>query len=115
MEVFANYIDGTFDNMNQTAFENIKKDKLKSFCVVDNEKIIFELFFELGQMPIYRRRTVFFDGTEMKIIIIGWRRLVSGELIQSINFIVDKSVIQRGKFLDGMFAEPEWHEFEFKD
>lgn len=114
MKVFCNYHDGTFDDMDNIDFKNIKRDKLKSFALFrDDNTPIFELFYEPNQRPIYRRRGFNIGGGgNQYVYIIGWQRTIGGENIQSLNFISDNVVIQKSKFTDGAFIEPEWHKYE---
>lgn len=115
-KIFANYSDGTYDDMDTTDFALVKKDILKSFFVSKDEKPYFELFFEKGQRPIYRRRTIMNQGGgELKIIIIGWQKRIGNENIQSLNYIFPEVMITKGRFEEGVFAEPQWHKYEDKD
>lgn len=116
MKVYCNYTDDSFDDMSTIDFKDIKRDKLKSFAIFrDNDTPIFELFYEQGQKPIYRRRYINNGtGNDNQIVyIIGWQKTINGENIQSINYITDNVVIQHGKFRgDGIFMQPQWHKYE---
>lgn len=111
-KIFANYSDGSHDDMDVTDFAKVKKDVLKSFFVSKDGKPYYELFFEPGQRAIYRIRTLKKLGhADLRIIMIGWQK--DGQ--QSISYIFPDYMIQRGKFQEGIFSEPQWHKYEDKN
>lgn len=110
-QIYANYNDGTFDDMSVTDFAKIKQDKLTSFFVLKDNSPYYELFFEEGQRPIYRKRKIIKPGQgELLVILIGWQK----ECQQSISYIFPDYIIQHGKFKEGIFCEPDWHKYEKK-
>jgi hypothetical protein len=122
---FAEYADGTRfpaigPDGKERSYDDIpNRDRIVVFCLftVETKKPLFTLHLDPEQKLIYRRR-VFQTVAGVKDIfyLVGWRRNVNGESIQSIAYIHEETgyVQMAGKFREKhvLFDSPVLREFE---
>lgn len=68
------------------------RDEIETFALFDkaNGKAIVSLHLEPGQKLIYRRRVAIKPGGPQEVCyLVGWRRTVGGECIQSIAYVFE--------------------------
>jgi hypothetical protein len=100
----AQYSDGTVVNQyggdgTEISYEKLDRGRIAAFALWDFEtkKSILTLHLEPGQKLIYRRRVEMKQVGDQEAAIsevcylVGWRRTVAGECIQSIAYVFEKS------------------------
>lgn len=95
------------------------RDAIRVFCLfeVESKNPVFTLHLDPGQKLIYRRR-VFkpVGGKDQVFFLVGWRRTINGESIQSIAYVHEETgyVQMAGKFRENhsLFDSPVLREFE---
>lgn len=122
---FAEYADGTrFPAIGpdgaERSYDNLPdRDAIRVFCLFDLESKapVFTLHLDEGQRLIYRRR-VFKNvgGGENVFYLVGWRRNIGGESVQSIAYVHEATgyVQLAGKFREKhpLFDSPVLRDFE---
>lgn len=108
----AVYDDGTEVNHENedgsvNRYHDLDKSRLSFFTLyVDDTPYTVSL--GKGVQLIYVRRVRQDLGGNQKVLyILGWRKQVKGENVQSIMFIGDEGVLQADTFGEGMFEEPK--------
>lgn len=99
----AVYHDGTYLDSKDAdkGYESIDRDRLASFCLVRDGKVIFHLVLQEGQRLIWRKRIITtHGGGEQVWHLVGWQKTVNGENIQCIGYVseADGSVIMAGEW-----------------
>src|SRR3990172_449216 len=97
----AQYDDDTVVNQHdkdgtERSYEQLDRDRIKAFGLYDQEsrKPILTLHLEPGQKLIYRRRVEMKSDQKEPVevcYLVGWRRTVNGECIQSIAYVFEKT------------------------
>jgi len=122
----ARYDDGTvidqFDNGRERSYDELKdRDRIASFGLWDFEtrRTLITLHLDPGQKLIYRRRCWQHPGEEKPfqvVYLVGWRRTISGESIQSIAYVFEDTgrVELAGRFRENhpIFDSPKLRPFE---
>lgn len=97
------------------------RDEIESFALwdFDTRKTVLTLHLDPGQKLIYRRRCWQRAGEEKPyqvVYLVGWRRTVAGECIQSIAYVFgeDGHVELAGRFRENhpIFDAPKLRPFE---
>jgi hypothetical protein len=123
----AKYRDGSIVNQfdadgKEASTDNLKfRDEIESFALwdFDTRKPILTLHLDPGQKLIYRRRCWQRPGEEKPhqvVYLVGWRRTVAGECIQSIAYVFEDTgrVELAGRFRENhpIFDSPVLRSFE---
>lgn len=92
--------------------DNIDRSLVKSFSLLDEDKIIFTLHLDPGQRLIYRRRVAKPVGGQDEVChIVGWR----SDVAQSICYVFDDGHVEMaGAFKNDhpWFYSPNLRDFE---
>jgi len=99
----AVYTDGAYlDSKDaEKGYESIDRDRLASFCLIRDDKVIFHLLLQKGQRLIWRKRIFLTPGHADRVWhLVGWQKTVNGENIQCIGYVSeeDGSVIMAGEW-----------------
>lgn len=98
---------------NEVTYGNLNREGLFAIEVHRKDKgLVFQMHIESDSRLIYTRRTIMKSGFEpMAFYILGWRKNVAGQNIQSINIIYENmDVIQS---LPRFRQEAPFHEPDF--
>lgn len=90
IHLVMHYSDGTQLQLDRdVTWGNLKRDGLEAVEVYKKDSgLVFQMFLEPDKKLIYTRRTVLdTDGNVQAFYIIGWRKNIGGEDVQSINII----------------------------
>lgn len=122
----AKYDDDTivdqFKDGVELSYDNLKdRERIVSFALwnFDTRKAVFTLHLDPGQKLIYRRRNWQHGGEDKPfqvVYLVGWRRTISGECVQSIAYVFEDTgrVELAGRFRDDhpIFESPKLRSFE---
>jgi hypothetical protein len=122
----AEYDDGTIVNQfrdgKELSYDDLKdRERIISFALwdMDTRKPVLTLHLDSGQRLIYRRRCWQRSGEEKPyqvVYLVGWRRTVAGECIQSIAYVFEETgrVELAGRFRENhpIFDSPKLRPFE---
>jgi len=122
----AQYNDGTvvnqFQDGKELSYDNLKdREQIASFALWNRDtlKPVLALHLDPGQKLIYRRRCWQRAGEEKPyqvVYLIGWRRTIAGECIQSIAYVFEETgrVELAGRFRENhpIFDSPKLRPFE---
>ena len=105
----AAYQDGTtvsyIQNGLPVSADIIDRDSVQTFMLFDTnlKKAIITMHIDPGQKLIYRRRTEIHPGKDPIIChLVGWRKTVGSECMQSIAYCFEDGRIEMaGKFKEG--------------
>jgi hydroxymethylpyrimidine pyrophosphatase-like HAD family hydrolase len=99
-EWLAEYKDGSIIRQNNAfgkiiSSDEIDRDKLKTFTLICDNKIIVKLHINNNERLVYRRRVEKTIGdSEIACHIIGWRKLVDNKICQSMMYVFEDGNIE---------------------
>lgn len=122
----AKYDDGAtvnqYEDDKELSYDNlVDRGRIVSFALWDytTRKPVFTLHLDPGQKLIYRRRCWQRVGAEKPyqvVYLVGWRRTIAGECVQSIAYVFEDSgrVELAGRFRENhpVFDSPKLRPFE---
>lgn len=122
----AKYDDGSIVNQfgedgQELSYDNLKdRERVVVFIIYDQDtgKSVLGLNLDPGQKLIYRRRNWARPGEDRPfrtVHLVGWRRTIAGECIQSIAYVFEDGRIElAGKFRENhpLFESPVLRPFE---
>jgi hypothetical protein len=116
----ARYKDGAIikqlDGDKHISSDDIDRNKLSEFILMDDSDPIIHLHISEGQKLIYRRRIEITEGIgEIACHLVGWRKKIGEKILQSILFIFeDGHVEMMSDFQEDSrwFYQPVLREFE---
>ncbi len=95
------YNDGTKIELGKQAdgslfgYNNIDREKLSAFALVQDGKELLKLHIEEGQRLIWRKREYIAIGKDKKVIhLLGWRKSVGYKDVQAIAYVFDDGHIE---------------------
>jgi hypothetical protein len=84
----AVYTDGTYLDLKGASYEAIDRTRLASFCLLKDDKVVFQLILQEGQRLIWRKRTILTPGAGERVWhLVGWQKTIKGENIQCIGYV----------------------------
>lgn len=109
----AIYDDGTEVNYKNedgsvNRYHDLDKERISFFTLYVND-VPYTVSLAKGASLIYVRRVrQDMGGNRTILYILGWRKKVKGENVQSIMFIGDNGVLLADTFGTGMLSEPKF-------
>jgi hypothetical protein len=88
----AVYTDGTYLDLKKgVSYESIDRSRLASFCLLNEDKVVFQMAIQPEQRLIWRKRTILTPGQEERVWhLVGWQKTIKGENIQCIGYISEE-------------------------